>query len=80
MMMGKKEESDQLVLVYIPCRGEPEKFRHNSDTAFVQGQLSADFGKGRLMERGRSIRVGTAKIPAGDYDFHIIGPPEAQGK
>ena len=79
-MMGKEEKSDQLVLVFIPSRGELEKFRGNSDTAFVESKLAGKYGSGDLKERNSDIGVGTAKIPTGEYDFHITGPPPAQGK
>lgn len=71
----KSEESDQLVFVYLPRGVKPiDKFRHNCETTTVEDKLAKKYGPGELKERNSDIGVGTAKIPTGEYDFHIFGP------
>lgn len=80
------QEREPGVYVFLPEESDPF-IEFDVDpvcqTQFVVKQISEDHKfKGYLSKRGKTKRVGTETLPAGNYDFHITErvPQSQQGK
>ena len=95
MMSGGQEqkieetvkEREPGVYVFLPEESDPfVDFDVDPvcQTQFVVKQISEDHKfKGYLSKRGKTKRVGTETLPAGNYDFHVterVSQPQPQGK
>jgi hypothetical protein len=72
------EQEEEEVIVYISGRAKVHRYDPDSDTFIVKNEMLQFYGLGELQNRKNGRGIGTSKIKAGEYDYHITEQTQQQ--